>query len=169
MPGLHSIFNLILLQYGKYTYKLFRYWTHNNLKLVKWKEHLFFNHRCQEMKLIPPSLFVKPLVNNSEGKRIAERTSFSFLKARISECHMIILKLNKELKSIIRTITHWISPFHLHIILKYFTVFDSLHYLCFSTFFPYYFHDYINLSMIQFIIILNCLTYLLVMLKIPSL
>ena len=61
------LFSTIKTQYGMKTSQLVHSYTRTVCKLARRKEQLTFNIRCKHMKLIPPSLVVKPLVKTPEG------------------------------------------------------------------------------------------------------
>ena len=66
-------------------------------KLASMKQHLHFNIRARRYNIIPKSLKVKPLVNNQEGRDIAERMSKKCLQVRISQNIRTIRSLEHDI------------------------------------------------------------------------
>ena len=97
-PSQPRLFNVIKSQYGVQVQRLVNIYTRAECKLARLREQLTFNIRCKYMKVILPSLKVKPLVKTAEGYRIAKECSYRFLLARIKENVSSIKRLESDIR-----------------------------------------------------------------------
>ena len=95
-PGDKPSFNTILEKYDRDILLKARRLNKIMLKITRQKCHLFFNHRCKDRQLLPPSLKIRPPVQCPKGYKLAKNTSLQFLKLRIEHSHKQIRKLNYE-------------------------------------------------------------------------
>jgi hypothetical protein len=70
--------------------------TNMNIRIAKYRSHLYFNHRCKENKVLPFSLRFKPPIRSKKGYKLMENTVFSFLRLRIDDCHQFIQRLRSD-------------------------------------------------------------------------
>ena len=66
------------------------------VRIAKYRCHLYFNHGCKEIYVLPSSLRFRPPLRSTKGYKLIVRTGFSFLKQRIDECNSSILRLRKS-------------------------------------------------------------------------
>ena len=90
-----------------------RIYVHTSVKIARQQQNIAFNTRCRCYKLIPRSLRVKPLVNTSEGQRIARRASTQFLNAQIDDNYRSLRKLGHDLHLQKEQLIHILSSQHL--------------------------------------------------------
>ena len=95
-PDHTGIYLEIRRSYGEETMRHSRRYINTSLKITRQHQHITFNNRCKRYQVIPRSLRVKALVNTEEGRRIAVRTSFRFLYARVRECYRTLKKLEQD-------------------------------------------------------------------------
>ena len=87
-----------------------RYYVKSIQKIAKTDQHLIFNQRCRRYRVIPKCLRTPPPVRTAEGFRIAQRTAFQYLSARISELHKKKRHLENDCYFQKRQLQHELTP-----------------------------------------------------------
>ncbi|XP_068716948.1 uncharacterized protein [Montipora capricornis] len=95
-PGDKPSFNSILEKYDREILLKARRLNKTMIKFTQHKCHLFFNHRCKDRQILPPSLRIRPPVQCPKGYKLAKNTGFQFLKLRIEQLHKNISQLDCE-------------------------------------------------------------------------
>ena len=108
-PSHTEIFRNIKGKYGADVTALARKYVKSAMRIARHKEHLTFNHRCRRYGIVPPFLRVKPLVRNTLGMKVAERSSHQFLAALIGKCHTVINGVGR-MKSIMDHLVNVLNP-----------------------------------------------------------
>jgi len=87
--------------------------THKYLKagecMSNHKCHSTFLHRCLERKILPKSLRIKSPVPSYEGKELARRTGFNFLRLKIRYSHKRIKECSLQKDNLLQTLSHSLS------------------------------------------------------------
>ena len=86
-PKHSGLYNTIRKNYGIHVLRSLRYCVKSIRKTARTDQHLIFNQQCQRYRVIPKCLRTPLPVRTAEGFRIAQRTAFQYLSARISELH----------------------------------------------------------------------------------
>ena len=96
-PGYNfNIFNLIHTRYGSEVMKLARNLEKKSINIVKQKQRLTFNHELKRAKILPPSLRFNPPINCYEGRKIATKAGWGFMRLRINHGHQRIKQLEQR-------------------------------------------------------------------------
>jgi len=83
------------------------------------KCHLTFLHRWLERKILPNSLRIKSPVPSYEGKELACRTGFNFIKLKIHYSHKRIKECSLQKDNLLKTLSHSLSEDELNTIQDY--------------------------------------------------
>ena len=98
MPGYTpNIFNFIRNKNGSEALKLARALERVTLSVMRFKDHLHFNHRLKDNNILPKTLQFNPPVKSKEGWKIARKAGQAYLRLRLSNCHTQIKKLSQRL------------------------------------------------------------------------
>ena len=96
MPGnTPNIFNFIRKKNGSEALKLATTLERVTLSVMRFKDHLHFNHRLKDNNILPKSLQFNPPVKSKEGWKIDRKAGQAYLRLRISNCHRQIKKLSQ--------------------------------------------------------------------------
>ena len=87
--------------------------------VVTLKERLWFLHRCKDSGIVPKSLRVKAKIDNSWGRRAADRASVSFLSAAIHGTHVKCNACKRKLEEANEVITQLMQPQHIEWIMEF--------------------------------------------------
>ena len=120
-PGCSVNFNIPYFRekYGQTVVKRVHRLANIRVRIAKYRSHLFFNHRCKENKVLPPSLRFRPPIRSVKGYKLMENTGFSFPRLRIDQCHQFIQSLSslfsRSLSELSALIDHseiaWVEEF----------------------------------------------------------
>jgi len=74
-----------------------RHYANTACKISHTNQHIALKQRCRRHQLLPRSLEVKPLVPTTQGRRVAQRSGFQFLAARVQHCYGKLKNLETDL------------------------------------------------------------------------
>ncbi|UYV65025.1 hypothetical protein LAZ67_3002861 [Cordylochernes scorpioides] len=81
-----------------------------SIQLTKWRCHLAFNRRCEELNFIPPSLRIKDPVKNPFSCKVIKDTQMKLLRCRTQGCYSHIRILSKTIKELIFLTSQVVPP-----------------------------------------------------------
>ena len=88
----YSIFKLIRDKNGLETLRTARNFEREMLVITRFKNHLNFNHRLKENRVLAKSLRFNPPIKCKEGYNIVKKAGLAYLRLRINNCHIQIHK-----------------------------------------------------------------------------
>ena len=106
----NSIYRLIKINNGAEALGMARRLERVALTEVCYKLHLTFLHECKDTKQLPSFLKPKPPVDHRKAWKIAERTSWSYLRVLISSCHNTLQDAGNESKKLYKEIEQTVDP-----------------------------------------------------------
>ncbi len=83
-------------KYGQNVVTRLRKLINMEVRIAKYRSHLYFNHRCKDNKVLPFSLRFKPPIRSKKGYKLMVNAGFSFLRLRINDCHQSIQRLRSD-------------------------------------------------------------------------
>ena len=93
LPSHSGLFKRIREDNGVEALQPARHYANTACKISRTYQHM----RCRRYQLLPRSLEVKPLMPTAQGRRIAQRTGFQFLAARVQHCYSKLKSLETDL------------------------------------------------------------------------
>ena len=106
----NSIYGLIKVNNGAEALGMARRLERVALTEVRYKLHLTFLHECKDTKQSPSFLKSKPPVDHPKAWKIAERTSWSYLRVLISSCHNTLQNAGNESNKLYKEIEQTLDP-----------------------------------------------------------
>ena len=99
-----AIFNLIRRKYSYEILQKCRRLEKVSLSIAKTYCHLRFNHSCKDENLLPVSQQFSSPIQTSRGYKLIKKQGFEFLRLRITESHLKILRLKSEKRKLVKDI-----------------------------------------------------------------
>ena len=84
------MFKILKEQFGSGVLRTARKYIKSGKCIARHRSHLYFNHECITQKVLPTSLQIKSPINSTEGKTLARKFGFQYLKLRIQNFHQRI-------------------------------------------------------------------------------
>ena len=94
----YGIFKLIRIKNGLETLRLARNFEREMLAITRFKNHLNFNHKLKENRVLPNSLRFNPPIKCKEGYDIAKKAGLTYLRLRITNCHIQFQQRHRKLE-----------------------------------------------------------------------
>ena len=85
-----EMFKILKEQFGSGVLRTARKYIKSGKCIARHRSHLYFNHECIRQKVLPTSLQIKSPINSTEGKALARKFGFQYLKLRIQNSHQHI-------------------------------------------------------------------------------
>ncbi|UYV69423.1 hypothetical protein LAZ67_6003537 [Cordylochernes scorpioides] len=85
-----------------------------SIQLTKWRCHLAFNRRCEELNFIPPPLRIKDPVKNPFSCKVIKDTQMKLLRCRTQGCYSHIRILSKTIKDLICLTSQVVPPHRMY-------------------------------------------------------
>ena len=95
-----AIFNEIKRNYGRSALQEARRLVSYNITIEKEYSHLWFNHTCKSIRILPKSLRFSPPIRTRKGFQLARKSGWQFLNLRISDSHQKINDCKLQVNSI---------------------------------------------------------------------
>ena len=78
-----EMFKILKEQFGSGVLRTARKYIKSGKCIARHRSHLYFNHECLRQKVLPTSLQIKSPINSTEGKALARKFRFQYVKLQI--------------------------------------------------------------------------------------
>ena len=105
--NLHS---MIAQHFGKVTLRVVRDYEKTARKIADYRNHLRFNLRCRQHRIIPKSLLLRSTVKGHRANSIMERAQYHLLNERVRQVHFTIGGLKNKGHGLVQQLTQLLPP-----------------------------------------------------------
>ena len=95
-----SVFNIILIYFGRALHKLVNNYVNENLRRINIQETLYFNKKCKSNNILPKSLLQRPPIRTPQGFQVARGNAFRYLNCYIQDGYKKLKSSNHKLNQL---------------------------------------------------------------------